>query len=71
MRELTLRQTPASLEVFRQVFCLFKRRDDSFVNFLLVCRFGLREGLFLFGLALGEKLILCRARTLGRSFCEV
>jgi len=43
MRELTLRQAPASLKVLRHVFRLFERGDDSFVDLPLVGRLGFRE----------------------------
>lgn len=58
MRELTLRQAPACLEVFGEVLSLLHSRDDSSINGLLICGLGFGERLLLFRLAVSEKLFL-------------
>ena len=71
MRELTLRQAPACLKVFRKVLGLLDGSDNSGVDGLLVSGFGFGEGLLLLGLALREELLLRRRGALSRGLCEV
>ena len=71
MRELTLRQAPACLKVFRKVLGLLDGSDNSGVDGLLVSGFGFVEGLLLLGLALREELLFSRSRSLGLGLGEV
>ena len=61
MRELALRQTPASLEVLGEVVSLFDGGQDSSVDSLLIGCLGFGDGLLGFGLAILEELLLCGA----------
>ena len=71
MRELTLRQAPACLKVFRKVLGLLDGSDNSGVDGLLVSGFGFGEGLLLLGLAFREELLFSRSRSLGLGLGEV
>lgn len=71
MGELSLRETPASLKVFRKVLCLFDGSENSVVNRFLVGSFGFRNRLLSLGLAILEELLLSGGGSLGRRFGEV
>ena len=71
VRELTLGESPARLQVLGQVLRLLDRLNDRLVDLLLVGRLGFGERLLLFGLALREELLLCGGRRLLRGLGEV
>ena len=71
VRELTLRQTEAGLDVPREVVGLLDSGDDGSINRLLVRRFRLGESLLLLRLALREELLFSRSRSLGLGLGEV
>lgn len=71
MRELALRQTPARLQVLREVFGLLDRGDDRRVDGLLVGGPGLRVRLLRLGFALSEELLLRGGLALGGRLGEV
>lgn len=71
MRVLALGEPPARLQVLRQVFRLFDRRNDGLVDILLIGRLGCGERLLLLGLSLREELGFRRFGALGSGFREV
>lgn len=71
MRELTLRQTPARLQVRRKILLLLDRLEDSLVDLLLIRRLGFRESLLRLRLALREELGLAILRCTGRGLRKV
>ena len=71
MRELSLRQTPARLEVFCEVLGLLDGVNDCLVDLLLVRCLRGREGLLRLGFAIFEELLLSRLRALGGGLGEV
>ena len=71
MRELALQQTPARLQVLREVLGLLDRGNDRRVDGLLVGGPGLRVRLLRLGLALSEELLLRGGLALGGRLGEV
>ena len=70
VRELTLREAEARLDVLLKVLRLLDRSDNGSINRLLVCGLRLRERSLL-RLALLEELLLCRTRALLRVLRKV
>lgn len=71
VRELTLGQPPARLQVLREVLRLRNGGDDRLVHLLLIRRLRLGECLLGLGLALREEPLLSGGTALGGRFSEV